>query len=58
MQMFIISPLLILPMWHIWNKKGALLSFSFSMIFHIGALVTMISLSVIHDWPAVESIAQ
>ncbi len=50
MQMFICTPLLLIPMWHLnkrWGKRAALaLCFAFLSTFWI----VILSLSIVNDW--------
>jgi len=56
MQLFLFSPIIIIPMWHIWKKFNAKSAFIFSMGFQVIALATMLTLSIDRNWPATSGI--
>ena len=53
MQLFIISPLIFVPMWHLWTKKGAVWSIAYGSIWLFADTLLLIIMTIVRDWPGI-----
>ena len=49
-QMFICTPLLLIPMWHLRKRWGSKFSLAYCSVFVVGALVTSLAMTIVNDW--------
>ena len=50
MQMFWVSPLMFVPMWYLWKKKGAVWSIAYGSIWLLAATLVVLIMTIVRDW--------
>lgn len=51
MQMFWVSPLMFVPMWYLWKKKGAVWSIAYGLMWLLVATLVPLIMTIVRDWP-------